>query len=286
MSDRMSHEEIQHMSLDQMIQSIKAPLTPLYSEHEVNVVSSLHYSWDGWLSKGAPLPQNVDTAIELCKPLWLEDDFIFENYDLDQGSLKCLFEVDPTISAVTFTKRIKGRLDHAFRQLGTPVKFSRKVGFRSLGSNTRNVVNQYVEKQVGKSDYIDPKFKSFLNDFTVVDRSVDLKEFSSVAHGRYCCNVHLVLVIDDRRYPIEDRDMFVKVRDTCFKIAVKHDHKIARLAIMPDHIHISLRVDPKVPTKELGICFLNNLAYCMGRHRWWSREFYVGSFSEYSVDIL
>lgn len=286
MTDRLGHDEIQKMSLDEMIQSIQNPALPQYDLKDIKIVSNLHYSWDAWMSGDKPFPHTLEKAVALCEPLWAGDGFLLENFDLDSTCLKCLFNVSPDISAVLFSQRVKGRLDHAFRQLGTPVKFSRKVGFRALGDNTREIVNQYVEKQVGKSDYVDVGFKKFLDDFTVVDRTVDLYQPESVAHGRYWNNIHLVLVIDDRRYPMTKKETFETVKDSCFKIASKYNHHIAHLAVMPDHIHISLRVNPQISPENLGLCYLNNLAFSMGRHRCLSEEFYVGTFSEYSLDQL
>lgn len=55
---------------------------------------------------------------------------------------------------------------------------------------------------------------------------------------------------------------------------------------MPDHLHVALRGRIENSPEEIGLSFLNNLAYALGRNRIWKDEYYVGTFSEYDVDTL
>ncbi len=286
MDKRLTHEEIATMSFEEMIGTIRRERVSNYTAANTKAEYSLHYSWDGWTSRDVPFPKTLPSAIKNCVPLWNLDGLKFIRYDLDNGSLKCLFAVEPNISPVAFVRLVKGRLDHAFRKLGTPIKFSRKIGFRTLGDNTREVVNNYVMRQVGKSDYIDPRYITFLDNYTVECSEVDLKIPQALSHGRYWNNIHLVILAEDRNHPMTKESTFRVVRDACFKIADKHGHSIARLAVMPDHIHISLQANPRISPYKLGLSFLNNLSYVLKAGSCWSCEFYVGTFSEYRIDQI
>ena len=52
---------------------------------------------------------------------------------------------------------------------------------------------------------------------------------------------------------------------------------------LSDHIHIALKGNPKKSPADIGLSFLNNLWYSLNVGAVWKREFYVGTFSEYSL---
>ena len=58
------------------------------------------------------------------------------------------------------------------------------------------------------------------------------------------------------------------------------------MSIMPDHIHVSLKGNPKMSPVKIGCSFLSNLAYVLGNNHCWNDEFYVGTFSEYGLNRL
>lgn len=134
----------------------------------------------------------------------------------------------------------QGRLQHALRLAGTPVKFSRKVAFRSAGENHTSDVENYIAKQVDKEQFVDPRFAAMLKRFTVVDESVALKPPSESNSGRYWYNLHVVLVVSDRARFRNEAD-FVKRDRSLVATATKHPYQLAVRAWMPDHLHVALR---------------------------------------------
>ena len=282
----LTPEEIKKLTLNEHLELLIETKTPLYTPDNTKCIHCLYYDWTGWVSQKAVFPNTISEAVEYCTPLWMNDGFKIKKWNVKNDIIQILFEVKPEIAPVLLTKRVKGRLDNALRKLGTPVKFSRKVGFRCLGENTREIVNNYVMKQVSKSDYVDERFKKSLSEFTFLNKDTDLSQPFVAAHGRYWVNIHLVIVVEDRRFPITRKDNFEKIKELCFKIANKKEIEIARLSIMPDHIHITLKGNPMMSPIDIGCSFLSNLAYLLGNNRCWSSEFYVGTFSEYSVHKL
>jgi REP element-mobilizing transposase RayT len=75
----------------------------------------------------------------------------------------------------------------------------------------------------------------------------------------------------------------LKVRETCFRIAAKKAHALASVSVMPDHVHLALRGNIEHSPLEIGLGFLNNLAFALGYNRCWSEEFYIGTFGEYDL---
>ncbi len=265
---------------------MKTVLNPIYTENNTKIIHNLFYDWIGWRSKELLLPDTINEAIEICNSFWEKDGLYLKKWNYSKDTIKILFKVNSNIKPTLFSQRIKGRLDHSLRKLETPIKFSRKVAFRCLGENTRDIVNKYVQKQVIKSDYVDARFKKILTDFTVFNDKVDLSQPIMMSHGRYWYNIHLVIVIADRKNPIIKKEKFDIIKKYSFIIANKKECEIAHLAIMPDHIHISLKGNPELSPNDIGFAFLNNLSFVLGYNRCWKNEFYVGSFSEYNLETL
>lgn len=266
------------------IPTVRAPRIPIYTPQSVRPVHDLHYDWTGWFKDAHPgLPHGLHRAIEDCRAPWQSDGLTLDTWQASGERVQCLFTASPDVTPALCANRAKGRLQHALRQHKTPARFSRRVGFRTLGDNTRTIVEQYIARQAQKSDYVDPRFKAFLGGFTAEDGQAMLEAPYAGAHGRYWYNLHVVLVVADRGVPMTRHENFQKVRDTCFRIAAKKGHTLAAVSLMPDHLHLALRGNIEHSPLEIGLGFLNNLAFVLGYNRCWSEEFYVGTFSEYDL---
>ena len=261
-------------------------IKPIYSETNTKIIHNLFYDWTGWLTENAELTSLIVKTLNTCEEKWRNDGMqLIENKYSDKN-IQLLFKVSPNISPFFFTQKIKGRLTYMCRINNIPIKFSRKVSFRCLGNNTTKIVKNYIKSQVNKSDYFDIRFKDFLSNYTVLNNSVNLSFPVIVAHGRYWYNVHLVIVVDNRKFPINKVNMFEIIKKYCFKIAKKKKCAIAQLAIMPDHIHISIKGNPELSPKDIGFAFINNLSFALGFNKCWKNEFYIGSFSEYNLKAI
>jgi REP element-mobilizing transposase RayT len=256
-------------------------LKPIYTSESVQRVFNLKYSWSGWLREAAPYRLPIEEHAQLLLPVWQEDGIRLESFRCQGNMLLAVFDAQPSISPVIACRKIKGRLDHSLRQDGA-TRFSRKVSFRSLGVNTRDVVESYVARQVRKSNYGDPRFREFLSEFTVMGKA-DLADPYQGASSNYWYNLHLVIALHDRSYPVTRPENFVKLRDACFQIAKKKGYVISCLSIMPDHIHLALRGNVEHSPEEIALSFMNNLSFVLGFNRIWSEEYYAGTFSEYDV---
>ncbi len=258
-------------------------LKPIYTLENVRPVSEIRYDWSGWLRNSASFPSILEIATENLNDAWGRDGLTLETFSVEGNQIQCLFRANQDVSPSLCAARAKGRLQNELRTLGTEVKFDRRVSVRALGDNTTTIVQNYIRKQVGKSDYIDPRFKDHLGQFTVEVATRILENPSVSGHGRYWYNLHVVIVVQDRRYPITRNENFAKVSDTIFRIAKKKSHAVASAAVMPDHIHIALRANHTHTPSEVALAYLNNLSYILGYNECWSTEFYVGTFSEYDV---
>jgi REP element-mobilizing transposase RayT len=237
-------------------------------------------------------PKSTTEAIQSCVDSWIQDGFtLIRNNEKapiepESNHIQLLFKASPKLAPVLFLKNVKGRLDHAFRKLKTPVKFSELNAFRALGANTNKIVAEYIKKQISKENFADNRYRKYLSQFTFENLSHDISEPYKSHSGRYWYNIHLVIVIEKRDYQITRSDVFEQIHNYLLKIAEKKKCIIAKFAIMPDHIHIALRGNIELSPYEIALSFLNNLAYLLRKGRFWSNEFYVGTFSSYALDQI
>jgi REP element-mobilizing transposase RayT len=209
---------------------------------------------------------------------------------LEQSSSDCevqlAFSALPRVSPVVFAQRAKGRLQNDLRKSSLAFPgFSRKVSVRSIGENSRQQVEDYIDAQVGKERFVDSRFEADVRQFAVRCPEVDLSQPTESAHGRYWYNLHLVLVAAERN-PTYDTGCLAKIRDGCFAIARKKGHRIGILSVLPTHVHIAMRGNIKHSPQEIALGFQNNLAYLLGQIRIWRAGYYVGTFSEYDMGAI
>ena len=256
----------------------------LYPAHNLTPAFSLRYDWTGWPTEGTRLPSATADIARASSSAWEADGLRLLEAHATADKVQLLFSVTPQVSPVFFCMRAKGRLQHALRKAGTPVDFSRKVSFRSLGENTTPEVEGYIRKQVGKEGFADPRFARTMRQFTVTRPEVALTEPFESNSGRYWYNLHLVLVVADR-FRITNPNKLAQLRDAAGAIAGETDCPIAALAVMPDHTHLALRGNIKRSPEQIALAFQNGLARAAGC-RVWQDGYYAGTFSEYDLDVI
>ena len=255
-----------------------------YTGHNDHPVFTLCYGWTGWPTKESRLPPQTGAVVRAVAPLWERDGLRLLTSRATAEKVQLLFSVTPQVSPVFFCMRVKGRLQHALRKAGVPCAFSRKMALRSLGENTDTVVGNYIRGQVGKGDFADPRFREIMRQFTVVCNDAILTEPSESNSGRYWYNLHLVLVVADR-FRITNPERLGQLRDAAFGIAAEGGHRIGALSVMPDHVHMALRGNIERAPAEMALEFQNGLARAVGC-RVWQSGYYVGTFSEYDLDVI
>ena len=106
---------------------------PLYSARNLTPSYRLYYDWSGWPSAG-PLPRAPeDTVWTDLAAAWEFDGLRLLEHRWESECVHLTFSTTPAVSPVLLAQRAKGRLQHALRTAGSPVKFSRKVSVRSTG---------------------------------------------------------------------------------------------------------------------------------------------------------
>ncbi|MBS0260808.1 MAG: transposase [Planctomycetes bacterium] len=258
---------------------------PLYSSVDQKPAYALRYTWSGWAVSG-DLTQLAPDAWGALTIAWEKDGLRLLERAVKPRELQLTFSTTPDISPVFLATRAKGRLQHELRTtLKTPVEFSRKLAVRAVGNNRTEIVEDYIESQVPKEQFVDSRFADFLKQFTIRNPAVDLSVPAASGSGRYWYNLHLALVVDGR-CRIVDEPGLIAIRDGCQRIAGKKGYEIALLSVMPDHLHLALRGNIEHSPSEIALAFQNNLAFQLNRGAVWMNGYYAGTFGEYDIQAI
>ncbi|MFN0051559.1 MAG: transposase [Planctomycetales bacterium] len=258
--------------------------TPLYDPLTAQCAFQLRYSWTAWPSAGR-FPKAPDSLLDEIAPRWEEDGLrVLESRWMPEF-VQILFSTTPTVAPVRLATCAKGRLDHALRMARLTTQFSRKVSVRSVGDATRQQIESYIASQVAKKRFLDPQFEAELAQLAFADPKIDLSAPTESARGRYWYNLHLVLVTDGR-YQFNEVALLRRMRDCCLQVAHTKGHLLARLSVMPDHVHLAIRAKIDESPVDLAFSYQNNLAYMLQKGRIWRDSFYVGTFGDYGMGAV
>lgn len=280
-----------------------------------DLVHRLAYSWTGWpQSEVFPHERGAD-FLDALDDAWSRDGLHRVSHRWQPDIVQFTFEAPPDISPQTIAARAKGRLDHALRSNGWRAGLARKVALRSLGENTLETVLHYIATQLDRADLADPRYVQSLTDAAWVDGSVDLSEPLASGHGRYWYNIHLVAVTDER-WRVGREDFLPKipaaVRAWSAKLGTADASAVGRdkpvrgaravgglvpseraqnrpgvhsLAVMPDHLHLSVRAPAEATPCEVADGLRKALNLAAGCTLF-SPRMYAGTFSDYSLSAI
>jgi REP element-mobilizing transposase RayT len=263
-----------------------ATSTPIYTAENLHPPAyQLRFGWTCWPS-ARPFPAALDgEAIAQLDAQWESDGIRRLEWKWLPDQIQATVSVKPQIAPVYLAGRLKGRLQHALRQAGTPADFSRKLAVRSLGEVRSFEVENYIAKQVRKERFADPSLAAKLEQFTSSDPRVDLALPSESNSGRYWYNLHLVLVAVHRERNF-DLQWLASLRDACFRVAASQEYEISSFSIMPDHIHLALRAHIEHSAETIALAFLNGLSAAIGGRAAWESSYYAGTFGEYDMGAV
>jgi len=260
--------------------------TPIYSAERLHEPAyHLRYTWSGWPSAGDFPPEPDPEFFSELEKLWESDGIRLLDLSWSPQVIQCACSVKPNVDPILFCSRIKGRLQHGLRSIRRSTKFSRKVGFRTIGENRRADVEAYIANQVSKASFIDERFASFLQRYTVCDPSISLTEPLATNSGRFWYNLHLVLVTE-ARMRFTDEASLEKLSRLFAAISFKKGYRVSTRAVMPDHVHLALGGNISESPEEIALGFMNNTAFAFGQQAIWRPGYYAGSFGEYDMDAV
>jgi len=185
----------------------------------------------------------------------------------------------PHVSPSELIRSLKGRLQH-FLQGQTPKALQRNYCLRSVGSARRCVVEEYVTNQRERHHMADPRAQQGLARFQKQYSNVDLSRPSFSSHGEYWYNLHVVLVNEERWMEIRE-EVLARLGSMIDAVAAKYGHRLSRVALLADHVHLTIGCQIERSPEDVALGLLNNCAFACGMRPVFQFGYYVGTIGEY-----
>ena len=149
----------------------------------------------------------------------------------------------------------------------------------------REVVEEYVASQLGHHRMADPRVQARLRKYQLHFPDVDLAEHQLSSHGIYVYSLHLVLVHEGRWNEIREEQLD-KTRDMALRAAREKKHRLSRLSLLADHLHLVAGVPFDQSPQDVALAYMNNLAFAHGMQAVFCASYYVGTVGEYDTGAI
>jgi REP element-mobilizing transposase RayT len=208
---------------------------------------------------------------------------VLDHRFIKPGVSQFLVSTWPDVSPERQVWSVKGRLQHLVRRQ-RPRAFRRNYGLRSIGSATRDTIEEYVRSQVDHHPLADPRVQEQFRGVQIDNADIDLSAPQQNAHALYWYNLH-VCFVNDRRCMEFRRETLELLRAMLLRAAAKHGHRLSKAGIVADHIHLTLGCNATEPPADVALSYMNNLAFACGQKRAFAFGFYVATFGEYDLGV-
>ena len=256
--------------------------TPLYTAENISIAYGLRWSLAVFWRLPAPasaawLPALQD-ATEPDGVRILEHQFARENVS------QYLISTKPHVSPASCVRSVKGRLQYLVRN-DFPKPFRRNYSICSLGEANQAAIEKYVAGQMNHHPVADPRLKAILEPYQFNDYNLNLALPRRSGHGEFIYNLHLVAVHQERFAEISE-GFLNKTREMLMGIARKKSHLLSRIGLLADHVHWTLGCNISESPIEVGVSYLNNLAFVHGMRPVFQYGLYVGTFGPYDMNAV
>ncbi len=203
---------------------------------------------------------------------------------LNDNVAQFLLSTEPSASPPDIVKSVKGRLQTILRP-ELKVAYRRNFRLTSVGDARIEVVENYVAAQLAHHRNSFTTATTKFESIQYEDKSVDLSTPINSAHGQYLLALHIVLVHAER-FRIGELKTLGLTKESILRQAAEYQHRISRLAILPDHVHFTLGVGYDQSAVEIVLSYMNQVAAAHGGLRLWMDSFYVGSIGPYDMGAV
>lgn len=257
-------------------------LRPIYREGAVEFAYELR--WSLALFSRPVLPDVQDWQAELTLDVERDGVRILEIHRADDCVTQFLLSTRPSIAPPKIVRSVKGRLQHLLRHR-MPDCFRRNFSLTSVGEAQDQSVLNYIARQIehhhGNAELPIRALPELQLQFPGVD--IHREQFST--HGRYVYALHLVLEFTGRE-PLISEAEFASVRDMVRRASAKHRHRLARCAILANHLHVALSPHFTWAPERLALSYMNNIAFARGMNAVLRPSAFLGSIGPYNLTAV
>jgi hypothetical protein len=255
---------------------------PIYTADNVSLAYELRWSVAVFWTDAAPAPPSwLPRLQEATEPDGVR---ILEHRFTKANVSQFLISTKPHVAPAHCLRSVKGRLQHLVRA-ALPKAFRRNYSIRSLGTANQHAIEAYVATQLQHHPMADPRIEKMLAPFQFADDSLDLGQPRRSSHGEFIYNLHLVAVHEQRVAEVQ-LDSCRRMVEMLQAAARKRNQLLSRVGLLVDHVHWTVGCGIEESPLEVGLSYLNNLAYAHGMRPQYQFGFYVGTFGPYDMNAV
>ncbi len=208
------------------------------------------------------------------------------------NQLRCLLSLRPSQSVAKAVQTLKSNSSRELaRQFELPVPlWARGYLARSSGKVRASAVRRYLDTQVAHHGYASrirpPVYKYRANRLTAL----------SSAHAWFDLAHHLVFSTQYRK-GVFTSTTGQALTSYWLKVADKRNFTLDQISIVPDHMHLIVRIVPKMSIEEVALLLLNNGQHFIGKNypellienqinQLWNDSAYAGTCGQITTALL
>jgi hypothetical protein len=255
---------------------------PIYTAENIRVAYALR--WSPAVFWKAPVPDPESWLTDLQSATEPDGVRILNHRLVRPNSSQFLVSTKAHVSPAKCIRSVKGRLQYLIRD-AMPKAFRRNYSMRSVGEANQSVIEKYVATQLDHHKAADPRLDALLEPYQHLERETDLAAVRRSGHGEFIYNLHLA-VVHAERFGQAERSLFAKTSSMLKNAAKKRAHNLTRIGMLADHVHWTIGCNLAESPLEVGLCYLNNLAFAHGMRPIYQFGFYVGTFGPYDLGAI
>ncbi|HKS10795.1 MAG TPA: IS200/IS605 family transposase [Pyrinomonadaceae bacterium] len=208
------------------------------------------------------------------------------------SDVQLLLSLKPDHQISNVLKKLKGETSRVVcKALGlSPPLWARGYLARSSGRATARAVKDYLDRQADHHRYTDrwhpPVFRF----------RIGVPKTLSLAHASFDLKHHLVFATRFRR-GVFDSKLGQELVYYWLRVAAKRGFGVDQATVLPDHVHLIVRITPKMSIEECALLLMNNGQYFVGTKyperlieakvdQLWQQSAYAGTCGELSTALL
>ena len=171
-----------------------------------------------------------------------------------------------------------------------PPLWARGYLARSVGQVRISAVRKYLDQQPAHHGY-DLRLLPPVYRYRVKE-----PKWLAASHATFDLNHHLVLSTCHRK-GIFNSSLGRALSDYWLRVASKHGFAIDQISVVPDHIHLIVRIVPSMSIEECPLLLMNNSQHLVGKNypqvlieaginQLWQPSAYAGTCGEYTSGLI
>ena len=232
---------------------------------------------------------DVETKLEhLIAEIATNHDYHLLEHQTYPNQLRCLLSLQPSHAIAKVVQTLKC---NSARELSVPIPlWASGYAARSSGRMRISAVRAYLEKQATHHGYanraLPPIFRYRAQSPVILPAN----------HASFDLSHHLVFSTKHRK-GVFTSTVGRALTEYWLRVAAKRELAIDQISIVPDHLHMIVRIVPKVSVEEVALSLMNNGQYFMGKHypglllangmdQLWNASAYAGTCGDLTTGLI